>query len=273
MQDLSFEEYIKTDAVGSHALMDILKSPKYFYYKNILKKSTPDTDDLRFGRIAHAALLEPEKFKQNYIVKPKFDRRTTKGKQDFTEWEKGIKPEHYVIDHEELEILLGMLESVQAHPKAKNLLSRGKAETSWFWTDEETGVNLRIRPDFLIEEETGLYIVDLKTTRDVSPFAFQRSMVQYKYFLQAALYADGLELLTKKPVIFIFMAIEKSVPYEIGLYPADETIRETGRLAYRKALRLLKECRDKNEWPGMNPGFLNLAMPHWAIEEWGGQYE
>ena len=200
---------------------------------------------------------------------PQFNRRTKVGRQEYEAFMNSVSPDSFVMDEEESEILLDMIGAVSNHKKAKNLLRSGRAELSGYWTDEETGILCRCRPDFLIEEEHGVTIVDLKTTRDASIEWFSRDLRRYKYFLQAAYYSDGIEVITKKPTIFIFMAIEKTPPYEIGLYVADETVIECGRAAYKKALKRFKKCNDENRWPGMTEEFLNISMPHDALYEWG----
>lgn len=261
-------EYQNGPGIGSHQLMDVLKSPKTYYYKHILKREQPvETDALRFGRIVHSAVLEPEDFKQRYRVRPKFDRRTKQGKEDSLAWDATCSPRDFIIEPEESETLLGMIESVKSHPRARSLLSNGLAEMSGYFTVDDTVC--RIRPDFLVEDKDRVYIVDLKTTRDASLGAFSRNVFSYKYFLQAALYHDGTQKITGKPTVFVFMAMEKTLPYEIGLYVADETVIECGRAAYKKALSILKTCEETQKWPGLSEEFVNLSMPSWALMEWG----
>ncbi len=93
-------------------------------------------------------------------------------------------------------------------PAKKLLSAAGKAEQSYFWTDKETGLGCKCRPDYMFDD--GSTIVDLKTTTDASLKGFSRSVCNFRYHVQAGFYLHGIEQSTGvRPDRFIFVAIER----------------------------------------------------------------
>ena len=135
-------------------------------------------------------------------------------------------------DHKKLNL---MFESVMAHPKARALIeAEGIAESSYFWKDEETGVDCKCRPDKHISSQ-GL-LVDVKTTPDLKKFNY--SVDDYRYYVQDPWYCDGVSRF-EEAARMEFLVIQKSI--EIGRYPVavvrlpDDAI-EYGRIMYRRNL-------------------------------------
>jgi len=157
--------------------------------------------------------------------------------------------------------------SILRHEGATRLLRTGMAEMSGFWTDSETGVQCKCRPDWLVTvDEVVTGIVDVKTCADASADAFARSVASFGYDLQAAFYQDGLKALTGKTLPFYFIAVEKDGPHATAAYRASDEMIETGRAKYRGALQLLRWCRDNNRWPAYQPNgeIETIELPRWA---------
>ena len=74
--------YIDSDYVTNSMLNNLTsKSPEYF--KHIMENPLPPTSAMKFGTALHMQVLEPEQYDKHYVVMPKFDKRTKKGKEDF----------------------------------------------------------------------------------------------------------------------------------------------------------------------------------------------
>ena len=71
-------------------------------------------------------------------------------------------------------------------------------------------------------------LVDIKTTQDSSFYSFKGSAYKYGYDRQSAFYGDGF-----KAERFIFIVIEKSAPYNIGIYECSAEFIEEGREKYK----------------------------------------
>ena len=263
--DISAEEYhADKEILGHSALVEILKSPKHYFHR-ISNPHVP-TASLEFGTALHAALLEPERFAETYIVSPKFDRRTKEGKADAAAWEEAHKGA-VSVDEAELKKLQGMQKAVLEHSGAKKLLSKCYVEMSYFWTDEDTGFQCRVRPDVLALDDQGDVIaaIDVKSTSNASKDKFQKSVMDYGYDLNAAFYSDAIERAIGRRVPYYFLAVESAEPYGVALYKAGQSMLDVGRDKYRNALQLLQWCRENDRWPSYQPfgEFEDLEIPEW----------
>jgi len=172
-----------------------------------------------------------------------------------------------ILSQEQFQQILRMYQAVDLHQGAKPMLTEGVAEQSAFWIDSETGIECKVRPDWLsmkFGEVTG--IADLKTCCDASAETFTKSCAQWGYDIQAAYYQDGIYAVTGKRVPFYFIAVEKDAPYAVAVYKANNEMIETGRAKYRQALKQIKWCRENDSWPAYQPygEIEEIGLPRWA---------
>jgi exodeoxyribonuclease VIII len=130
------------------------------------------------------------------------------------------------------------------------------------WVDEISGLQCKCRPDWLLDDSS--MMVDLKTTEDASPKAFQQSIAKWRYHVQAAWYLDGIEKATgKRPEQFIFIAVEKKPPYACAVYVADPQMVEIGGQTARADLDKLNICKAADYWPGYSDQVEVINLPPW----------
>lgn len=275
--DIPASEYhADKEIVGHSALVQILRSPEHFKHY-----TTPgafkETPTLRFGTALHCAVLEPERFAQDFIEIPKIDRRTKEGKAKAEAYELAAVGKE-LIEVDDMQAVKAILQKISTHTKATALRLKSVTEKSYFWTDEDTGIMCRIRCDMVAVDENGkiVAIIDLKTTADASMEAFRRSIDDYGYDLQAAFYVDAVAVAIGREVPFYLLAVESSAPYGIALYRVGQETIEIGRRKYRMALQLLEWCRQNNSWPGYQPQpFCEeevIELPEWSIRRARAQY-
>ena len=250
------------DSVSSSALRKAIdRSPAHALAD--LDTPRPETPALLLGRAVHAAVLEPDTFESRYAVAPICDRRTKAGKEAWAS-HLAAHPDAATITASDAETVAGIVASIAAHPVARHAARGGEAELSGYFTDPETDVHCRIRPDYLRAAD-GI-MVDLKTTLDASPGAFQRSINTFGYHVQAAMYAAGHEAITGDPPRdFLFVTAEKSPPYAVAVYRIDEAALEVGRRTYRRALRLWADCLERDRWPAYSERIEAISLPAWAF--------
>lgn len=261
IQDMSSTDYHKSPAIGSTSLKYLLRSPAHY----IEKMRAPDeaTPAMKFGTDSHSAILEPSKFRADYIITPDVDRRTKEGKASWEQFQV-IAQNKTVITHDQHDKMQGMIKAIETHPYASKLIKSGHSEQSYFWTDEKTGVDCKCRPDFLRE---GHIVVDIKTTYDASPETFAKTVANFGYHISAAHYLDGVSAVTGKTYdTFVFVAIETAAPFAIGVYILDESSLEKGRELQRRALGVFAECKRTGIYPGYDEHIQAIALPAWA---WG----
>lgn len=258
IKGIPIAEYHKSAATSKSQLDQMAKSPAHY----LASLTTPrkETPAMRIGSLFHGMVLEGVKI----AVAPQCDKRTKEGKatwEAFCLENQGVE----IVTAEEGEMLLGMRESVMAHPAARALLNGpGIAEGSCFWYDEQSGELCRCRPDFYRED--GI-VVDLKTTEDASLEGFTRSVAKYNYAMQAAFYSDGIEAATMKPVHgFAFIACEKTPPYAVQCFQLDFQAMEAGRVTYRNLLLDLADCKIANKFTAYSEKIETLSLPNWALK-------
>lgn len=261
-------DYQSHTAIGHSGLLRIMRSPAH--YREWADNPPEPTSAMQFGTAFHAALLEPKRFQERYVVAPKFDRRTKEGKAQAEAWE-AENADKTALTAEQMEAISAMVKSVMAHEGAASLLSKGVAEMAGFWTDRETGIECKCRPDFLkmdviAEGKQVTGIVEVKTCCDASSDGFARAIAALGYDVQAAFYRDGLKALTGKALPFYFVAVEKDPPHAVAVYRAGDEVIEVGRAKYRGALQLLKWCQANGRWPGYQPNgeIETITLPRWA---------
>ena len=79
-------EYNEIDAINWSTLKHIQRSPAHFKY--LLDNPPKQTAAQSFGVAVHEAILEPDKFQENYIIAPDLDKRT----KAYKEWAETVDP-------------------------------------------------------------------------------------------------------------------------------------------------------------------------------------
>jgi len=153
---------------------------------------------------------------------------------------------------------VAMRDAVMGHELARAAFTGHIPEQSIFW--EEDGLQLKVRPD---AQNHGI-IFDLKTTRDANPNTFGKTAADLGYFQSAALYQDGVELVTGERRPFVFVLAEKTAPYLVSVVELDDDALEYGRLMNDRAKRIYRECVANDHWPGY-PTTEPISLPMCAI--------
>lgn len=257
--DISNDEYHSSEGISRSKLMLLDKSPYHFWYEVLSGKAEKkeSTPSMNIGSAFHTLLLEPVKFDAEYVVTPKIDRRTNKGKE---EWEQFISQSQgkIVLTPDQFEKVRGMVAWVKQHEIVTTLLDEAVFEQSIYWTDEETGLQFKTRPDIWSNK----MVVDLKTTADASAHNFTRSALNYGYFIQAGMAYEGCKALGKPFEMFVILACEKEAPYVPSVFMMNEEALQFGIDQFNHYKRKLKACFDSNKWEGYP--VQELSVPKYA---------
>ena len=65
----------------------------------------------------------------------------------------------------------------------------------------------------------------------------------------------------------IFIAVEKTAPYGVGVYILDEDAINEGRRLIRQAMPKYAVCLRDNIWPSYGDMVQTISLPRWAIRE------
>lgn len=160
-----------------------------------------------------------------------------------------------------------MAAAVREHPVAAALLDAdGQAELSGYWTDPETGVRCRFRPDWLCDLHGRTICVDYKTAESAHPGAFSRAAAELGYHQQDAWYREGLAALSVGVDIpFLFIVQSKKPPFLTSVLRIHPEHVEIGRRRNREALDIYRRCTETGEWPGYSTGIETVELPSFRI--------
>lgn len=158
-----------------------------------------------------------------------------------------------LVTRQQLSTALNIQKALLGHPTAGKLLAHPSraVEVSYFGIDEETGLEVRVRPDLEIDM-SGLRIgADLKTIsmwnikQEGLRAKLHREIIDRDYHLSAAMYCEtaGLDQ-------FFWIFVNKDENYHwIAIIEASAELLELGMLEYRKAMRAIANGFDTGEWP------------------------
>ena len=255
--------YVRELGVASKSALDKLhKSPAHYrsWVEGVEEEPTPA---LVFGSALHCAVLEPSRFGDLYVFQPSDlgDGRTKEGR---------AKREAFAAEAAGRTVLTAAdgarLQAMTRRLHVDRVLAELLADDAWqaevtiSWEDRETGILCKGRVDGLAL--TYGVALDLKSTEDASPQGFAKSVANFRYHVQAAMYQDGLKAHGVDVRKFVFAAIEKAPPFEGANYWLDQAAIDKGREAYQADLRTLADCIHNDEWPGYTGG--ELRLPAWA---------
>jgi len=241
-----------TEYLSKSSLDQIHKSPAHFQaYINGEKKEP--TASMVFGSLVHSVLFDQDDF----AIMPECDRRTKEGKMLYEAFLETSQGKELIVTSAQHEQALLIAQAVAKHPKAAALLTEGVAETPVFG---ELGEMLaKCKPDF--HNTKFNVLVDLKTTSDSSPAEFAKSVWNFRYHVQAAMYMD---LTNAKR--FFFIAVEKDAPFNVEVYELDEESISIGRAEYLADIETFKKCMKTENWHGYTeePAIHVISLPSWA---------
>jgi len=279
-RDMPMAEYLALPLMSASRLEILRRSP--LQYKYSLTEPPKATSALERGTAIHMAVLEPLLFEGHYVVLGQCEGMTQRGTpctyqgsvyRHGQSWCKTHDPERgqpmedvHVLSQADYDAVLGARDMILAHPRARSLFEgRGDFEVTIIFDDPETGIRCKIRPDRLVER-AGL-VVDLKSTRDGSPWAFPRQAENLGYFRKLAFYRRGLRTVEWPYQATAVLAIEMTPPFDLCPYLPEESDLDTADLEVSRLLRILKHCEDTGEWSGYANDFQPLRRPRWAMPE------
>ena len=165
-----------------------------------------------------------------------------------------------IIDSELGNNLYEMEKSFMDSPARLIYDKQGQSELSYFWDDLGL-VKGKCRPDWISND--GNIVVDIKTTTDASPKGFQKSIANWGYHLQLGWYIRGLQKLGLPAKEFIFIAIEKTPPFSVGVYRANKEMITYANDEINNLVYDIDESLKSDDFPDYTPEIMDLGLPNW----------
>ena len=259
-KEISNEDYHAGEGLGSTGIKKMLITPADY------KTPTTRTPAMAFGSMVHAYVLEPDVFNEQYtMAPPDYNGRTNAGKQFKAETEAAGKE---LISAAEFDLIKNIKQALKENEKASRLFweTEGINEIAGYWKDKETGVLCKLKPDRRIDNLR--YIIDLKTCNNAEKIEFNKSVFNFGYYISAAHYLNGMTEITGEPwETFIDIAVEKTPPFKVGVYPLSDTWLYCGREKCKEGIRRYAECMATDNWPKFPDKAVTLTPEKWMMDK------
>ena len=260
---VSFEEYTKIRAVNHSTLRAAAASMAHFRAAE-LEGSGGDTTATRFGTAVHTLMLEPSRFARSVVPAPINPKTNKAYGGDTKAWEEyaAQHPGKLIMSDEDLERAKKMVTSVQNHAQAGKLLhaEKGMSEAVMIW--KEGPLLCKGRVDKITPE----YRVDLKTTSGLAKWdVWRKSVVDYGYFTQEAMYARGAKALGLPPY-GVFVVVESESPHATATFSIHQDWVAAGDKMVVEWLNKVVQARTTDQYPAYPDQDIEvLPPPQWFI--------
>lgn len=282
VRGMPIEAYHRHPALSESGLKTLIDCPARYYYKYLSGEyEAKERPSFKIGKACHKYILEGEEaFKSEYwhnpytentktelleILKAKYNidlpKTSLVGHVMDTLLEKeGIEPKPIHLNKNELNQVIGTSRAIKNNTKAYNAFhQKGESEISLFWVDDETGLLLKCRPDFLPQDHK--LVPDYKTCSSVNPYTFYKDFFYYGYHIEAAMYMKGIQAVFGDEVeTFFFVAQEKEPPYITQVFVPDMGFIAYGEKAVRLGINKYIECQEKGIWPSYSEDVVELTI-------------
>ncbi|ELO1864398.1 PD-(D/E)XK nuclease-like domain-containing protein [Escherichia coli] len=158
-----------------------------------------------------------------------------------------------ILSSEQLALATAIQQALLNHESAGKLLRHPSrsVETSYFGMDDETGLEVRVRPDLEVEINGVRIGVDLKTIsmgrvkQEGLRAKLHREIIDRDYHLSAGMYCSVADFDQ-----FFWIFVNKDEGYHwVAVIEASEELLALGREEYQKTMRALAKAYDTNCWP------------------------
>jgi len=250
---MSYAEYAALEGVNWSLLKRLWSgSPLHYRYHADHPDADPDTPARVRFRAVHTAILEPERFEQDYVIFDGGDRRGNAWK-DFQAANAG----NSILKDSEAAGILEQAAAVRAHPAIRGWLKNGQAEVAFRWVEKNFGIACKGRVDLLCPGA----VLDLKSVPSLDAGQLARWICRMGYHLQLDHYAAGARANGHEVHRVGIIGVETKAPYDSALFwLSDATMMKAADERAELLLRL-KGCMEVDFWPGRFPEEQTVDIP------------
>lgn len=229
-----------------------------------------------FGRLGHAALLEPERFAASIIPAPVHESGRHAGKPFGVESQAyqaylADHPGKFVLSEDHRAALDSIRRNVAKTTYARNLLAGdGQNEIALVWIDGETGLPCKARVDRRIVRSK----VDLKFLRSAELYSVANAIEEYDYHTRAAHYsAFDVEFEGRAPADvddYFLIVIENDGHYPVRTLRLLPGAIDIGISERRSRLAMIANALTTDEWPSYPDELEDVGLPAWKMAQYAG---
>ena len=305
----SMETYLESKHISSSNLKNALKTPRSFYYDWERVFEEKQKPCFQLGTFAHMAFLEPRLFelvkvepvcnqasKDGVLQMIDFYEGLLENEKDYAKnaesespsekWNFNALKEYrddlkqklidlgYSFISEEMNMIITALKRNYywyGGGIIPQILKGAYSEVSFYGRDEETGLDVRVRPDYFnVEENIGVNaVISFKTTRADDLGKFYYDCAKLKYELSEGMYQEVMSGITGRNFnVTIMIMLQTVEPYDVAVLFWSPDDLANGKYKYHYALSIVKDCFDKKWFPGYDAkaedgarGIIDMQLP------------
>lgn len=308
----SMETYLESKHISSSNLKNALKTPRSFYYDWERVFEEKQKPCFQLGTFAHMAFLEPRLFelvkvepvcnqasKDGVLQMIDFYEGLLENEKDYAKdaesespsekWNFNALKEYrddlkqklidlgYSFISEEMNMIITALKRNYywyGGGIIPQILKGAYSEVSFYGRDEETRLDVRVRPDYFnVEENIGVNaVISFKTTRADDLGKFYYDCAKLKYELSEGMYQKVMSGITGRNFnVTIMIMLQTVEPYDVAVLFWSPDDLANGKYKYHYALSIVKDCFDKKWFPGYDAkaedgarGIIDMQLPDWS---------
>lgn len=249
-------EYHANPAIGSSDIRDFIRSPRLFadYREGVADRV--ETPALRFGSLAHMAILEPKRFHDECVVKPDGMSFATKEGKLWRDENAGKS----IISAEEKQTLEMM--TMRVPTEIRLMLASGNSEVTVRTTIGT--LDVQCRPDHW--NRPGRVKYDLKTCRMIE--GIDKAIYNYGYHIQQQWYSRVIAAETgeKAPMSRIIF-VESKTPWRWRVVDLDLDYMMIADTAIDQAISGLQARMKSGCWDDPSDIFHMASPPSYAMDD------
>lgn len=246
--DISNEEYHARDEWSSSQVKLLPEQPMLFHGRHIARTMPfKPTAAMALGTAVHRILLDGTPI----MVIPA-DVLSKSGSKAGNAWK------DFRAEHEGSSVLVKvddpikhMLANLRSHEIVQQLLAASVfREQSIVWTDPETGLPCRARPDDVAAVQSRYIEWDLKTTSDLAPRKLSQKVDELGYHRSLDWYSDGLAHVRPDLQIhkYLIVWVRSAPPYDVSVRPIHPMAMANAAGDNREARLDLVRRLDSGDW-------------------------
>lgn len=229
----------------------------------------PDTKAFAVGRFLDA-LLTGDDWTTRYVIRPEgIDGRTKQGKEWLAKAEAdGLE----VVSLEDAAWARDAREAIMGIPQAAEAIEAAVAQVTFRAKLDELSFQVQSRPDWWVEDGLARtcfepLFPDLKTTADLPGIIEGRSILKYRYDMQAALVRMTAGACGVMPTHHELICVTKKIPAQAAVVLLSEEWLKIGERRVRGLLSRIEACAASNHWPRVECPVVEAAVPGWLARQ------
>ena len=257
--DFNFDDYLSHSSWGSSSIKDF-RNCTAAYAKWRRENRSDSTPATRLGSAAHCAILTPDLFQEQFVVKPEgMEFRSKENKAIRDGW---IADGKEILTSDEWNTVENIVKAFHSKAAAsRSLAAAVHKEASVFWDCTESGLGRKCRPDWFTADT----IFDLKISIEATkPVDRLTHCVHANGWLnqlaggRAGLNANGFNIKQGALVVIASQPPHEARVWLLRLKEADCDFLE---LENENTCRSIAQCERTGVWPGTPDDWIDIELP------------